>query len=97
MVIDLSRLHSFFSLACVSFPAFEDYIVQTERQRALCTQSDSGGLKSPPLQRALVVPCGNRGEWDTHKGCHSAVFNCENKQGVSVPPRGLPVGSPSLL
>lgn len=38
MVIDLSRLHSFFSLACVSFPAFEDYIVQIERQSTVHTK-----------------------------------------------------------
>lgn len=59
------------------------------RDRALCTQSDSGGLKSPQLHRALAVPCVNR---DPHKGQHTTRSDCENKQ-ASVPPRGSPAGA----
>lgn len=63
------------------------------RDRALCTQSDSGGLKSPQLHWAQAVPCVNKGGGDPYKGRHTARSNCENRQSFSVPPRGSPAGA----
>ena len=63
------------------------------RDRALCTQSDSGGLKSPQLHWAQAIPCVNKGGGDPYKGRHTARSNCENRQAFSVPPRGSPAGA----
>ena len=89
-LLDLSHLPSLWHVS--PFQCFEDYIVQIERQSAV-TQSDSGGLKSSQLHRALAVPCMNRGGGEPHGGCRTARSHCENKQASSVPPRGSPAGA----
>lgn len=63
--------------------------------RALCTQSNSGGLQSLELHGARAAPCVISGAQDSHKGAADVALprpTVKTSCVVSVLPWGLPVG-----